>query len=186
MLVRVCEQRTLKVCTLNMLLWPCVAWFTVTPQLWQQTFRELSLIRAGLSQYPFAGAPALPLANSLHAQCIYVFWPSLIRILRPCRQQRAVLALQAAWRGHMARRRYSAFRSAVVTLQSRWRGKCARRELRRRRAEVRYTSILHRSRHFAWQALVWQDSSGSSFLPPKSCSMIRCRVCRALYEDQRS
>ena len=166
MLVRVCEQRTLKV-HIHLLLWPCVAWFTVIPQLWQQTFRELRLKRAGLSQYPFAGAPALPLADSLHAQCIYVFCPPIIRILRPCRQQRAVLALQAAWRGHMARRRYSAFRSAVVTLQSRWRGKCARRELRRRRAEVQ-TVLLHRSRQCALQALVWQHTSGSSFSTAKT------------------
>ena len=80
-------------------------------------------------------------------------------IVRLRRQQRAVLALQAAWRGHVARRRYSAFRAAVVTLQSRWRGKRARRELRRRRAEVCNTHVSSCfCMHLALQALVLQKS----------------------------
>lgn len=59
-----------------------------------------------------------------------------------CREHRAALAIQTAWRGHTARADFLRYRRGVVAAQNLWRSKLARRKLRALRAEAREAGKL--------------------------------------------
>lgn len=65
-----------------------------------------------------------------------------------CREHRAALTIQTAWRRHKAQKEFQRYRSGVVTAQGLWRVKVARRQLRALRMEAREAGKLMQDKRF--------------------------------------
>lgn len=65
-----------------------------------------------------------------------------------CREHRAALSIQTAWRRHQAQKDFQQYRHGVVTAQGLWRVRVARRRLRALRMEAREAGKLMQDKRF--------------------------------------
>jgi myosin-5 len=107
------------------------------------------------------------------------------RRARALREDRAAVAIQAAWRAHVLRRQYQGQVAAVVSLQSAWRAALARRAFAEARVErsalVAQTAWRARSARSQWRAQL----EASAVLQRAARCRAASAALRALRAEQR-